>query len=63
MYYINKRQDKLSKLDPKNLWSQILNHNTKENNIIPLREWNYYFKSLYKLPKAMDTIPIVPIKE
>jgi hypothetical protein len=37
-YYINKRKEKssqLSKLDPKKFWSQILNHNTKENNMIP----------------------------
>jgi hypothetical protein len=66
MYYINKRQEKLSqlyKLDPKKFWSQILNRNTKENNRIPLRDWNSYLKSLYEFPNAMDTIPIVPTKE
>jgi hypothetical protein len=65
-YYVNKRQDQLSqlyKLDPKKFWSQILKHNTKKNNRIPLREWNSYLKSLYKFPNAMDTIPIVPTKE
>jgi hypothetical protein len=50
-------------LDPKKFWSQILKHNTKENNRIPLREWNSYLKSLYKFPNAMDNIPIVPTKE
>jgi hypothetical protein len=50
-------------LDPKKLWSQILNCNTKENNSIPLRDWNSYLKSLYEFPNAMDTIPIIPTKE
>ena len=65
-YYINKRQEQLSqlsKLDPKKLWSQILNRNTKENNMIPLTVWNSYLKSVYEFPNAMDTIPIVPTKE
>jgi hypothetical protein len=65
-YYINKRQEKLSqlyKLDPKKFWSQILKHNIKENNRIPLRDWNSYLTSLYDFPNAMDTIPIVPTKE
>ena len=66
MYYINKRQEKLSKLyklDPKKFWSQILKCNTKENNRIHLRDQNSYLKSLYDFPNAMDTIPIVPTKE
>jgi hypothetical protein len=50
-------------LDPKKFWSKILNRNTKENNRIPLRDWNSYLKSLYKFPNSMDTIPIVPTKE
>jgi hypothetical protein len=65
-YYINKRQEQLSKLyklDSKKFWSQILKHNTKENNRIPLRYCNSYLKSLYEFPNAMDTIPIVPTKE
>jgi hypothetical protein len=65
-YYINKRQEQLSqlyKLDPKKFWSQILKCNTKENNRIPLTDWNSYLKSLYEFPNAMDTIPIVPTKE
>jgi hypothetical protein len=40
-HYINKRKEHLSqpsKLDPKKFWSQILNRNTKENNMIPLRD-------------------------
>jgi hypothetical protein len=66
MYYINKRQEqlsRLSKLDPNKLWSQILNRNTKENNMIPLRDWNSYLKSLFEFPNAMDTIPIVPTED
>jgi hypothetical protein len=65
-YYINKRQEQLSqlsKMDTKKLWSQILNQNTKENNMIPLRDWNSYHKSLYEFPNAMDTIPIVPTED
>jgi hypothetical protein len=50
-------------LDPKKFSSQILKHNTKENNRIPLRDWNSYLKSLYEFPNAMGTIPIVPTKE
>jgi hypothetical protein len=50
-------------LDPKKFWSQILKHNTKENNRIPLRDRNSYLKSIYEFPNAMDTIPIVPTKE
>jgi hypothetical protein len=45
-----KRKEKIShlyKLDPKKFWSQILKHNTKENNRIPLRDWNSYLKSVY----------------
>ena len=48
LYYINKRQEKLSqlsKLQPKKLWRQIITYNTKENNIFPLREWNSYLKN------------------
>ena len=66
MYYINKRHEhlsQLSELDPKKFWSQILNRNTKENNMIPLRDWNSYLKSIYEFPNAMDTIPIVPTKD
>jgi hypothetical protein len=66
MYYINKRQEwllHLSKLDPKKFWRKILIHNTKENNMIPLRDWNSYLKSIYKFPNAMDTIPIVPTED
>ena len=37
--------------------------NTKENNRIPLRDWNSYLKILYEFHNAMDTIPIVPTKE
>ena len=62
IYYINKMQEQFSqlyKLDPKTFWSQFLNHNTKENNRIPLRNWNSYLKILYEFPNAMDTIPIV----
>jgi hypothetical protein len=50
-------------MDPKKFWSQILNRNTKENNRIPLRDWNSYLKSLYEFPKSMDTIPIVCTQE
>jgi hypothetical protein len=50
-------------LDPKKFWSQILKRNTKENNRIPLTDWNSYLKNLYEFPNAMDTIPIVPTKE
>jgi hypothetical protein len=50
-------------MDPKKFWSQILNHNTKENNMIPLRDWNSYLKSLYEFPNSMDTIPIVPTED
>jgi hypothetical protein len=66
MYYINKRKKQLLQLykhDPKNLWSQILNRNTNENNRIPLREWNSYLKCIYEFPNAMETIPIILTKE
>jgi hypothetical protein len=66
MYYINKRQEKLSqlsKLHPKKLWRQILTRNTKENNIIPLREWNSYLKILYEFHNAIDTIRIVSTED
>ena len=66
LYYINKRQEwllHLSKLDPKTFSRKILFRNTKENNIIPLRDWNSYLKSIYEFPNAMDAIPIFPIKE
>ena len=62
-YYINKRQEQLSqlnKLDPKKFWSQILKCNTKENNRIPLIDWNSYLKSIYEFPNVMETVPIVP---
>ena len=49
-------------MDPKMFWSQILKRNTKENNRIPLRDWNFY-KFFYEFPIAMYTIPIVPTKE
>jgi DNA helicase HerA-like ATPase len=65
-YYIDKRKDQLSQLynlDPKKLWRQILKCNTKENNRIPLRDWDSYLKSIYEFPNAMDTIPIVFTKE
>ena len=58
-YYINKSKEQLSqlyKLDPKKFCSQILKHNTKENNRIPLTDWNSYLKSLYEFPNAMDTV-------
>jgi hypothetical protein len=50
-------------LDPKKIWRQILNRNTKENNTIPLRDWNSYLKILYEFPNSMDTIHIVPTKD
>jgi hypothetical protein len=65
-YYINKRKEKLSqlyKLDPKKFSSQILKHNSKENNRIPLADWNSYLKILREFPNAMNTISIVPTKE
>ena len=66
LYYINKRQEwllHLSKLHPKKFWRKILIRNTKENNIIPLRDWNSYLKSIYEFANAMDTIPIIPTKD
>jgi hypothetical protein len=66
MYYINRKQEwllHLSKLDPKKFWRKILIHKTKENNMIPLKDWNSYLKSLYEFPNAMDTIPNVPTKD
>jgi hypothetical protein len=65
-YYINKRQEQLSqlfKLDPKKFWRQIINHNTKENNMIPLMDWNSYLKILYEFHNTMDTIPIPPTED
>jgi hypothetical protein len=50
-------------LDPKKFWSQILKRNTKENNRIPLTDWNSYLKILYEFPNSVDTIRIVPTKE
>jgi hypothetical protein len=65
-YYINKRQEhlsQLSKLDPKKLRRKIIIHNTKENNMIPLRDCNSYLISLDEFPNSMDTIHIVPIED
>jgi hypothetical protein len=42
-YYINRKQERishLSKLNPKKFWRQIQIHKTKENNMIPLKDWN-----------------------
>ena len=50
-------------MDPKKFRSQILKHNTKENNRIPLTDLNSYLKSLYEFPNAMETIPIILTKE
>jgi hypothetical protein len=36
-------------------------HKTKENNMIPLKDWNSYLKSIYKFPNGLDTISNVPI--
>ena len=33
---------------PKKLWSQILTRKTKEDNKIPLKDWNSYLKKLYE---------------
>ena len=60
---LSQQLSQLYKIDPKKFWSQILNRNTKENNRIPLRDWNSYLKSIYEFPNAMDTIPIFPAKE
>ena len=63
---INKKKEQLSqlsKLDPKKFSRKILIRNTKENNMIPLRHWNSYLKSIYEFPNAMDTIPIVPTQD
>jgi hypothetical protein len=65
-YYINKRQEhllQLSKIDPKKFWSQILNRNTKENDMIPLRDWNSYLKSIYEFLNSMDTFQIVSTED
>jgi hypothetical protein len=65
-HYINKRQEhlsQLSKLDPKKFRSQIINRNAKENNMIPLKDWNSYLKILYEFCNAMDTIHIVSTED
>jgi hypothetical protein len=50
----------LSKLDLKKFWRKLVIHKNKENNMIPLKDRNSYFKSLYKFSNAMDTIPNIP---
>jgi hypothetical protein len=50
-------------MDPKKLWSQILNCNTIENNMTPLRDWNSYLKSIYEFLNSMVTIPFFPTKD
>jgi hypothetical protein len=49
-HYKNRKQEKLlhlSKLDPKMFWRQSLNRKTKENNMIPLKDWNSYLKNIF----------------
>jgi hypothetical protein len=51
-YYINKKKQKLLhlyKFDPKKLWRKIPTRKTKENNMIPLRNWNSYLKKSLRI--------------
>jgi hypothetical protein len=47
----------LFKIDPKKFWRQILTRKTKENNKIPLKDWNFYLKNMYESPNVMDNMP------
>jgi hypothetical protein len=60
--YINRKQEKLLhlfKIDPKKFWRQILTHKTKENNRIPLKDWNFYLKNIYNPLMSWTTFQIV----
>jgi hypothetical protein len=50
-------------MDPKKFCRKIIIHDTKEYNMIPLRDWNSYVKSIYEFPNSMYTIPILPIED
>jgi hypothetical protein len=63
---MDRKQEKLlhlSKLDPKKLWRQILSCGTKENNMIPSRDYNSYLKKLYESPNGMDNIQTLSIED
>jgi hypothetical protein len=36
---------------------------TKENNMIPLKDWNSYLKNIYESPIVVDNIPNVSIED
>jgi hypothetical protein len=58
--YVHRKQEKLVhllKIDSKKLWRKILTRKTKENNNIPLKDWNLYLKNLYESPNIMDNMP------
>ena len=64
--YYNKMQEhfsQLSKFDPKKFWRKILFCNSKENNMIPLRDLKSYLKNIYESPNVADNIPSVSIEE
>jgi hypothetical protein len=64
--YINRKQEKilhLFKIDPNKFWRQILTRKTKENNNIPLRDWNFYLENMYESPNVMDNMPKISTKD
>jgi hypothetical protein len=46
----------LFKIDPKKFWRQVLTCKTKENIRIPLKDYNFYLKKLYKAPNVTNNI-------
>jgi hypothetical protein len=40
-----------------------LTRKSKENNMIPLRDWNSYLKNIYQSPNFVDNIQTVFIEE
>jgi len=66
IYYINREQEhllNLFKVDPRKLWRKIIICKMKENNLIPLKSWDIYLKSLYESLNAIGTILHTPIEE
>jgi hypothetical protein len=47
----------LFKIDPNKFRREILTRKTKENNRIPLKDWNFYLENIYESPNVTDNIP------
>ena len=57
--YINRRQGHLlhfSKVEPRKFWGDILAPKIKENNSIPLKNWDLFLKNLYDSSNTMGNV-------